>query len=383
MTAHAELRPPSSASRWLSCPGSVEVLRTYDNLPSEASIRGDVAHKLLEESLAWGVVPDHPDVDIMYGVMMAIEHINKLEDHYKKNAIPYKIYAEQTLEIPETGEIGTTDIIIVTADEIEIIDYKNGYVPVTIFMNAQLLLYLLGAIAKYGERKRYKLTVIQPNYVHIDGMIRSFEPDASQLEWFREQVALSLASQEVLAGKHCKNTYCPARGTCEVFNAWSQENLKLAWFPGETVAMSDEALSEALEQSDILTGQRDQLRGEAMRRMLQQGREINGYKLVKGRQDRAYASDEAREAVFAKLREIGAEEDALWDRKPIGPAGVEKIVKRLFKHQGRGAWLKGMDYVMPADMLMPSNQSLTVEKAIDGRKPYKRGGEFEALQQTM
>ena len=367
MTAHAELRPPSSASRWLSCPGSVEVLQTYDNMPSEASIRGDIAHKLLEESLEWGTVPDHPDVDIMYGVMMAMEYINKMEGLHKSRGTIYNIYAEQQLDIPETGEFGTADVIFVTEDEIEIIDYKNGYVPVTIFMNAQLMCYLLGAIAKYGPRKRYQLTVIQPNYVHIDGMIRSFSPDAEQLEWFREQVFLSLASQEILAGKHCKNTYCPARGTCEVFLAWSQENLKLAWYPGETVAMTDEALAEAMEQADILQGYRDQLRGEAMRRMLQQNKTISGYKLVKGKKDRAYANDEARQKVLNNLCELGASPDDLYERKPISPAGVERIGRQAAVQVtgpgalGSRAWISSCRL----NCWNPANQSLTVEKVRD------------------
>ncbi len=379
MTMHATYRPPSSASRWLSCHGSVQVLQTYDNSPSDASTKGDIAHKLLEDSLEWGVVPDHPDVDIMYGVMMAVEYINDTQKAYGPAC---KVYAEQTLEIPETGEIGTTDVTMVTADTIHVIDYKNGYVPVDVKMNAQLMLYLLSLMHKYGERKHYKLTVIQPNYVHVDGMIRHFEPTPDDIEWFRKEVAIAMASQTVTAGKHCKTTYCPARGTCEVFNAWSLENCKLAWFPGETVAMTDEALADALEQAEILQGYRDALRGEAMRRMLQQNRRIRGYKIVKAKKDRAYASDAARGKVLSALAEMGATEDDLFDRKPIGPAGVEKIVKKLFKPQGRGAWLKGMDYIMPPELLEPTNQSLTIEKSIDGRKEYKRGAEFDALSMT-
>jgi hypothetical protein len=116
-----------------------------------------------------------------------------------------------------------------------------------------------------------------------------------------------------------------------------------------------------------------------MRRMLQQGKRIPGYKIVKAKQDRAYASDEARQEVFNGLSEIGAEVDDLYNKVPIGPAGVEKIVKKIFKHQGRGAWIKGLDYVMPAKLLQPANASLTIEKAIDGRKEYKRGSEFGEL----
>jgi hypothetical protein len=307
--------------------------------------------------------------------MLAIEYINETVKTYN---LP-KVFAEQSLDIPETGEFGTADVIIVTDDLIHVMDYKNGFVPVDVYANPQLMLYLLGAIARFGERANYKLTVIQPNYVHRDGMIRHYEPTDSDLHHFREKVAVALASQTINAGKHCKTTYCPARGTCAVFAAWSQENLKLAWFPGEMVAMDDDALALAMEQAEILSGYRDALRAEALRRVLQQGRTIPGYKVVKARQDRAYASDGARDAIFAELKGLGVDDDALFDRKPIGPAGVEKVIKRVFKPQGRGAWLKGMDFIMPPERLIPPNQALTLEKAIDGRKEYIRGSEFTAL----
>jgi hypothetical protein len=238
---------------------------------------------------------------------------------------------------------------------------------------------LLGAIAKYGERKHYKLTAIQPNYVHKDGMIRSFEPDINDLNWFKHEVGMAMASTSILAGKHCKTSYCPARGSCQTFLAWAQENCKLAWYPGEVNGMTDEQLSEALEQAEILSGYQDALRGEAMRRILHQNKAINGYKLVKARQNRTFADDTARNEVFEHLKEIGIKDHDLFEHTPIGPAGVEKLVKRVFKHQGRGAWVKGMEYVCPSSALQPQNQSLTLAKAIDGRKEYKKGSEFDVI----
>jgi hypothetical protein len=289
------------------------------------------------------------------------------------------MYGEQQLDIPETGEFGTTDTVLVTPSTLHIIDYKNGYVPVDVKMNPQLMLYLLGAIAKWGERKHYKLTIIQPNYVHVDGMIRHFEPSADDIEWFRKEVAYAMLSEDLVAGKHCKTSYCPHRGTCEVFNAWIPENLQLAWFPGEVNSMSDEQLSEALEQAEVLQGHRDQLRGEAMRRILHQDRNIEGYKIVKAKKDRDFASQKSQEAVYNRLSELGASPDELYTKQPLSVAGVERVVKRLFKPQGRSAWMKGMDHVCPPEALLPTNQSLTLEKAIDGRKAHKRGSEFGAL----
>jgi len=376
MTAHAAFRPPSSAYRWLSCPGSVEVLALYPNEPSEASIKGDVAHALLADAITWGVVPNHPDIDIVEGVMLALEYIMYTYKQYGKGTV---LCAEETLDIPETGEFGTADIIMVTPSSIHVIDYKNGYVPVNIHMNPQLLLYLCGAIAKYGERKHYKISVIQPNYVHVDGKIRHHDVTPDDLSWFRREVAFAMTSQTVAAGTHCRTSYCPARGTCNVFLGWAQENLKLAYYPGESIAMTDEQLAQALDEADLLQGWRDQLRGEAMRRILHQNRTIAGYKIVRAKKDRDFKDDKTKEQVYKTLKDLGATEDELHPRQDISVAGVERAVKRIFKPQGRGAWLKGMQAICGPDQLQPVNQSLTLEKAIDGRKPYTRGSEFPPL----
>jgi hypothetical protein len=289
------------------------------------------------------------------------------------------MYGEQQLDIPQTGEFGTSDLIFVTDTLIHVVDYKNGYVPVDIKMNPQLMVYLLGAIAKYGPRKNYKISVIQPNYVHVDGMIRHFEPTPENVEWFEIEVQSAVASESTIAGKHCKTSYCPHRASCDVFLAWSVENLSLAWFPGEMGGMSDDQLAEALEQAEILQGYRDQLRGEAMRRMLQQGKKIPGYKIVKARKDRNYRDEKARDEVFYRLEQMGVPRDAMYDRTPISVAGVERIVKGLYKPQGRTAWIDGMEKVVPPELLENQNQQLTLEKSIDGRKPYTRGAEFTPL----
>jgi len=155
--------------------------------------------------------------------------------------------------------------------------------------------------------------------------------------------------------------------------------LALAYYPGESVAMSDQQLSQALEEADILQGWRDQLRAEAMRRMLHQGKRIEGYKIVKAKKDRNFKDTKAKAEVFERLEGLGATIDELHPRTDISVAGVERIVKRVFKTQGQGAWLKGMDYVCPPELLEPANRSLTLEKAIDGRKPYTRGSEFTPL----
>lgn len=376
MSAHAKYRPPSAASRWLSCSASASLLTLYPNLPSDASIKGDEGHFMLETALEWGIVPDHTDIDLVYMVQMAVDHVTA-----KKASLGPKceLHVETTLDIPETGEIGTADLIYVTPTLLDIEDFKSGYVPVDVKMNAQCMTYLLGAIAKFGERPNYRIGVIQPAYSHRDGMIRHYDVSQEDVDWFRREVLHSMTTDTFTAGKHCRTTYCPHRGACAAFLAYAEEHLADAWWPGEIGGLSDDELGYALDHADILQGYRDQLRGEVLRRIVNQGKQITGYKVVKGRVNRDFASDEARDKIFNALREIGATEDELYEKVPISIAGVDRVLKRIYKNFGRGAWLEARERIISDAMLDTKNQPLTVEKDIDGRKPYKRGSEFTPL----
>lgn len=378
MSAHAEYRPPSAASRWLSCSASANIVRLYPNLPSDASIKGDEGHFLLNTAIEWGVIPDHKDIDLVYMVKMAYEHVLEYQASLRGSAL----YSEVQLDIPETGEFGTADLIYVTDSSIDIEDFKTGYVPVEVKLNAQLMTYLLGAIARWGERKRYRIGVIQPAYSHRDGMIRHYDVTQEDVDWFRNEVQVAMTTDTFSPGKHCRTTYCPHRGSCAAFNGWAKEHLHDAWWPGELGGMSDDEIGDALDHADILQGYREQLRGEVLRRIVNQGRHITGYKVVKGRVNRDFASDEARNKIFNTLRELGVPEDELYEKVPISMAGVDRVLKRVYKNYGRGAWMEARDRIITPDLLLSSNQSLTVEKEIDGRKSYKRGSEFTPLTPT-
>lgn len=377
MLQHAKHRPPSSAARWLSCPASVNVMEIYAGQDSDASLEGTKAHEMLSTYQEWGVMPDDEDVEMQYRVMMAMEWITATRKQYGG-----EYYYEQRLEIPETGEFGTCDSVFVTPALIHIMDYKDGWVPVDINKNAQLMTYLLGAIAKWGERPAYRITVVQPKYVHRDGMIRTQDISQDDVAWFREQVHYSMIHDHYAAGPHCRKTYCPHRGNCATFLAWSVDNMNLAWYPSDFNALDDYQLGEALDQADILAGYRDQLRGEAFRRMARMDRRIPGYDLKKGKSNRDFSSDQARKQVMEKMKELGATEDDLFERVPISVAGVERFFKRKFKHMGRGAWMKPFAEAIQG-YVTGGDASLVVEKEIDGRKSWKKGSEFGALKGSL
>lgn len=375
MTEHAEHRPPSSAARWLSCPASVTVMPLYAGEDSDASVAGTIAHQLLATAIEWGIVPDYWDIDMVYRVQMAYEYYLKTLKDYGQNV---EAYTEVRLDIPETGEFGTTDIIFVTKSLIHIIDYKDGYVPVDVRKNAQCMTYLLGAIARFGERPNYKITIIQPKYVHKDGMIRHDDITPDDIAWFRNEVQHAMTQSHFSAGKHCRKTYCPHRGTCAAFAAWAVEHPQDAFFPSDFNAMTDLQLGEMLDLSDILQGYRDQLRAEALRRMTRMDRIIPGYDVKKGRSERRFSNGLAQDRVFAKMRELGATDADLYEKVPVSVAGVERFFKKKYRGQGRGAFMQPFAECIAGNVTGGDN-ALVVEKDIDGRKSWKKGQEFGPL----
>lgn len=161
--AHARLSA-SSAKAWLSCGGYIAFHDHYkkpDNEESEYAKEGTEAHALAEKILR-GLFLNGPkirkqkafDADMYYYVRNYVDYVcdihKKLVRKYGKDNVDVKI--EQRLDfsniIPEG--FGTGDCVILTPNEIHIIDLKFGKgVAVSAYQNPQLMLYGIGALNQY------------------------------------------------------------------------------------------------------------------------------------------------------------------------------------------------------------------------------------------
>jgi len=126
--AHAKDRPPSAAKRWLSCPYTAQLVQLYPNEQTEASLKGDYWHELMEDTVVFGFTPPHASPDEQEAMEDLLAYVLKRKEAMGGKLV--QIYVEQQLDIPETGDFGTADIILVGPSEIEVIDLKSGYVPV-------------------------------------------------------------------------------------------------------------------------------------------------------------------------------------------------------------------------------------------------------------
>lgn len=391
-TQHAKYRPPSAAARWLSCHGSATVVYMYNNDESEAAIKGTLAHTLLEQALVFGIQPDTDDPDMDLSIRDAYARIQETRSKMAPN---HTMLVERSLNTPHTGEIGTPDVVLADDRIIEVIDFKNGYVPVEIKNNAQLMTYLVAAIAILGERKKYRISVYQPNYDHVDGPYRSIDVTPEQVEWFETEMIQAVRSETFYPGTHCKSTYCKHRGNCKTFLEWCKNNAQDAWYPHEINATSDEELAQALDHAETVHGLRDELRKQAIVRIMQHGKRIDGYKCVRARSQRDFAGEDGKVACFKALLDMGYAVDDLVERnviqvgnmavveqKTLTVAGVERMVKQKYKNFGRGKWKEIFDeHIKPH--IREFSGSITLDRTINGRPSVTPGSEFTPLIPTQ
>ena len=172
---HAPLSA-SQTGRWLHCPGSIPFihqLREY--IPAGSSVfadEGTHAHHLLDYQLQCiykGRVPETTDPELVeykdqWAIDVAIDYVQDRMDFNPGAAIFLENYVQPLHDVDDCG--GTSDIIILTKKEMEVIDYKHGRgVYVSPEWNTQILTYALGSLQLTDiPVERVRCTIVQPRH---------------------------------------------------------------------------------------------------------------------------------------------------------------------------------------------------------------------------
>jgi len=231
---HAELSP-SSAHRWIACPGSVSACRGLPDNGSEFAREGTLAHALaalvldtgcdtldfLGRLLEDGDVNGTAQAEMCEYVQMYVQYVRNLR--------PDALLVETSVPIGhltgEDGAVGTADALALVGDTLHVIDLKYGRgVRVDAEENEQLGMYALGAMHLLGDLvhiKRVVLTIVQPRLDHISEW-------EAPLEWLydlRHQIADAAeeAAQADAARtpgeSQCK--FCRAKANCRALAEYS------------------------------------------------------------------------------------------------------------------------------------------------------------------
>lgn len=223
--AHSILGP-SSADRWLNCPGSV--LLPGPSPQTEYAAEGTAAHTLSEwvrnsgkPAEAWkGKTLQVGGYQFKIGKSF-INSVNRfVEDAAKEGSGPALVEERVHYEEVVAGGFGTLDHARLADWLCRVKDFKHGKgVIVGAKMNAQLMLYAFGVWLKYRwlfDFDRFLLSICQPRVHHFDEWEISL---GHLLQWVYDVVrpgavkALTPGS-EIKAGPWCK--FCKAKDTCDV-----------------------------------------------------------------------------------------------------------------------------------------------------------------------
>jgi hypothetical protein len=344
MAAHA-LLSASGAQRWLSCPPSARLEEAVEEQSSEYAREGSFAHELAELYLAQHLelikksqfnkrfkeLRQNPfyseELEDYVKIYMdfAIEKINEARSRTKDAVVLLEMRLDYSTWVPEG--FGTGDLVLVTDDVLEVIDFKYGRgIQVGAEDNPQIQLYALGALSQFGclyEINTVRMTIVQPR---LDS-ISTHEMTVDELVNWGEKTVKPIADLafkgegEFKAGEHCR--FCRVRSTCR---ARAEMNMKLACYDfKEPPLLTDEEIVEVLDGADEYMKWISDVEAYALDQAVNNGKKWPGYKLVEGRSYRRYVDqDKAAEALMA----AGYSEDVIYEKVLLGITKMEKAVGR-------------------------------------------------------
>jgi hypothetical protein len=325
MSDHSKLGP-SSAERWLNCPGSVAANEGIEDKGSAFAAEGTMAHEIAELILKMGgKIVDAPTNNIPEDME---EHVMTYVNYVL--SVPGERQFEQKVNFEEwvPDGFGTADTVIVDGTTVHVIDLKYGKgVKVNATENSQLKLYALGVYSELSalvDIQKFVLHIVQPRLDNIDAWETSTRDLLRWGEWVRERALLALSDDapRCPGAKQCK--WCKAQATCAaLFEHTSQiigrdfDDIEALENPGQ---MSDGQIRLVLENSDLIKAWLDAVQTHVFERLMEGG-EFKGYKLVEGRSNRSWADETAATSLLVET--LG---DAAWERKLLTPAKAEKVL---------------------------------------------------------
>lgn len=302
MGAHARFSP-SAASRLIHCPPSLVLGEAFQDEESPYAAEGSAGHALAEHLIKKHLkqqtrrpVSDYYSDDLLEAVddyvAFVVGEIESARQDYADSVFSVEQRVDISDYVPDC--FGTADMVIVTDQMVHIIDLKLGKgVPVYAQENPQLMIYGLG-ILEIAEMlfdvTTVRLTIFQPRLSNLS----SWEISPADLKtWGTETLKpagmLALKGEgDLCAGSWCR--FCKARFICR---RRAEENLKLAQMEFKQPALlTDDEIAEVLKQADELSRWAADVYAYAQDQAIVHHKEWKGFKLVMGKSNRKYTSEE-------------------------------------------------------------------------------------------
>lgn len=353
--AHAILSP-SGASRWLACTPSARLEQKFPDSTGEAAREGTVAHALGELMLrldAGKISPAKYEQELaqiekneLFSNAMYIhardyadfvlERLAEAKAHTKDALLEIEVRLDLREYIPEG--FGTGDAIIIADGTLDLIDMKYGKgVFVDAVENKQMMVYALGALAKYDMLygiTKVHMTIYQPrmdNYSSYELSVKALQSWA--YDTLRPRAKLAYEGKgEYAPGDHCR--FCRAKAICKANAEYQLETIRDDFRAADL--LDDEEVASILSRASSFKNWIASVETYALTAAVNEGKHWPGYKLVEGRSNRVITD---AEAVAKRLKELKYTEADIWNKKLKGITDLERLLGKKGFTEELGKWV--------------------------------------------
>lgn len=380
MTEHAPYFQASSASRWMTCPGSVKLCEGLPDATNEYAERGTRMHEaaaaLLTGSTAFYDMPDE-DREEVEAYAALVQRLAKGGNLMVEQRVDFS----HALEQPDC--FGTADAIILheEAETLTIVDLKTGR-NIVEPEGPQLKLYALGALHQYGMLATFSRVVLvifqggQPS-IH-ETTVEALEEFASEARWAARQALNPEPTTVVYFPTEHGCRFCKAKAHCpalaeKVADTIGQDfqNLDAEELAADPGRMGLNYLAHCMATVALVEDWCKGIRARTERELLD-GNQVDGWKLVQGRKGaRKWSSEQEAEAALRKMK-LKVEE--IYDLQVISPTSAEKLAK--------AGTIGPRQWPQLQQLITQSEGAISVAPASDKRPavtPVASAEDFEAI----
>lgn len=389
MSTHSSLSP-SSAERWIACPGSIQLTAGLKSKSSPAAAQGTVTHTLSEQ-LVTGQVSE---AELRKSIGIKMKTWDGFEVPITKEMVDAAVLYRDTIkvlrdEFTERGTIiakpevkvtalsidpevkGTADYVIYQVGKrLVVVDLKYGKKAVNPTENKQLGIYLVGvmdSLAKTDDFDELELIVVQPR---AGGKaVRRWVVPIEWVNQFRREMKKAVAETRVKnprlsAGNWC--FFCPAKGEkkkdgtllCPEI-ARELQSQTMADFEGVPVgggglldvgSLAADKIAKILSWKSVISSWFEDVEQRA-KEMREVGLDIPGFKLVEGRKHKKWGTNVTVEKVADELSLYLTKEQLLEDPALKSVSQVEEILGKsgILEKMGLVTRPKGELVIVPLD----------------------------------
>lgn len=365
MGKHAQFSP-SSGKRYINCTPSLRLEEQFTDEESSYAAEGSAGHALAEHLIKKHLkcrskrpVSDYYSDELLAAVDEYVAYVIQQIELAKQICKSSVFIIEQKVDLSSYVEqcYGTADMVIVTDKKIQIIDLKLGKgIPVSAIENVQLMIYGLGVLNDLEvlfDIEVLELTIVQPRLESIS----TWEITVDDLKsWankvFVPKAQMALAGEgEFCAGDWCR--FCKARFQCR---ERAKGFLQLAQMEFKDPSLlSDDEMAEVLIVADDLKKWAEEVYTFAQNEAIVHNKEWPGFKLVEGRANRKYTSEED----VVEAAKVAGYED-IFKQSLIGITEMEKLMGKkqfneilgnlVYKPQGKVTLVPMSDKRQPINL---------------------------------